>query len=236
MSFESDWDYHFTLPYSVKRMNSRTRRINKMRRKKGIKEISDFFNYGKIYFSNFDSYLEWLKSGDYFCLTSKRNYTLSDRENLLKILNGVRLDLSIPPLSFHNMSSYIAKNYDEECDWFFYDRSKLKSYESKINEVDVIRTRKTTEKSGFVYIVSSDTHNGYLKIGSTIDLKSRLRSYNTSSPHCDFYYVYYKFVDDRLYFENLLLKKFSNNIINGEWVDCSENKVIEEIDKLTCTC
>jgi len=51
-------------------------------------------------------------------------------------------------------------------------------------------------KSGYVYIISNPAHSGWLKIGVTEDIKSRLHTYQTSDPKRAYKIEYYIFHPD----------------------------------------
>lgn len=46
-------------------------------------------------------------------------------------------------------------------------------------------------ESGYVYIISNSNFPGYYKIGITKDIKKRLNTYQTSSPHRNYKIEYY---------------------------------------------
>ena len=46
-------------------------------------------------------------------------------------------------------------------------------------------------KSGYVYIISNPAHPGWLKVGVTEDIKSRLHTYQTSDPQRAYKVEYY---------------------------------------------
>lgn len=50
------------------------------------------------------------------------------------------------------------------------------------------------QKDGYVYIISNSNFPNYYKVGVTKDIESRLRTYQTSSPHRDYkveHYIYH---------------------------------------------
>ena len=46
-------------------------------------------------------------------------------------------------------------------------------------------------KHGYIYVIINENFHGFCKIGVTLDIKSRLRSYQTSSPHRNYKVVHY---------------------------------------------
>lgn len=51
--------------------------------------------------------------------------------------------------------------------------------------------KSSRKKEGYVYIISNSHFPDYYKIGATQDINSRLRTYQTSSPHRDYKVEYY---------------------------------------------
>lgn len=101
---------------------------------------------------------------------------------------------------------------------FVAERSKeLPQRTSTINA----RGANTIESSGFVYLLIHPIYNGWVKIGSTLDLQKRLSTYQTSDPQRRYQIHSYFAVDDRLAIEKWILyvlgKKYK---ISGEWVNC----------------
>ena len=44
---------------------------------------------------------------------------------------------------------------------------------------------------GYLYVIINDSFPGWVKVGTTKNLKKRLQTYQTSSPHRDYQIVYY---------------------------------------------
>lgn len=231
LSFTDNWYSWIEKDNNFDFLINRINYINSKRIKYDINPIMiiDIIDYMFDKFSNIDNMVKWLKSGDFIKITNLKKESIEDREKLLKIINGVRSDLNIKNLSFHSLPIHIARYYNEDCEVIFTNRSKVKDIESKFIKEKILRIQKTSEKSGYVYIVTSNTFDGYYKIGSTIDLTSRLISYNTCSPFGDFKYVYYKFFYDRVYVEKIIQKKFLDYRMNGEWFQLDINNIINEI-------
>ena len=49
-----------------------------------------------------------------------------------------------------------------------------------------VTAKQTSEKRGFVYIITNPAYPGYVKIGKALDVLSRLNSYHTYSPKRDY--------------------------------------------------
>ena len=77
-------------------------------------------------------------------------------------------------------------------------------------------------RAGFVYAIANPAWPDYVKVGSAIDVIDRLNSYQTSSPHRDYYLVDYYFAHDRLKEEANVHSLYNRN---SEWCLCS----VEEI-------
>lgn len=80
-----------------------------------------------------------------------------------------------------------------------------------------------TVKSGYVYAVTNPSWEGYVKIGSTIDVYDRLQCYQTYSPHRDYKLVGYVFSEERLKLERLIQNQFPDR--KCEWIDTDESSV-----------
>jgi len=85
-------------------------------------------------------------------------------------------------------------------------------------------------KEGFVYAIGNPAWKGYVKIGSAIDVMDRLKSYQTSSPHRDYYLIDYYFSHNRLLEESNLHKTFDER--NSEWCKVSEKEIKEKFKNL----
>lgn len=76
---------------------------------------------------------------------------------------------------------------------------------------------------GFVYAVRDPAHPKFIKIGSSIDVRRRVKQYHTYSPDRNAYLVESVFSYNRLLLEKDVLAKFP--VKKGEWVEASEDKV-----------
>lgn len=77
-------------------------------------------------------------------------------------------------------------------------------------------------KEGYVYAVHNPAWKDYVKIGCSIDVYDRLKSYQTSSPLRDYQLVGYVFSDNKLSLEKEIHEKFERN---GEWVKTDPTKI-----------
>lgn len=73
-------------------------------------------------------------------------------------------------------------------------------------------------RAGLIYLIENEVYPDYYKVGMTIDLNSRLRSYQTYDPLQRFKVVKYDFVLDRILAEKKILNhpKIFNE--DGEWI------------------
>ncbi len=93
------------------------------------------------------------------------------------------------------------------------------------------RNAKFTQlKSGLVYIIENPQFLHHYKIGMTIELQSRLDTYQTYDPYRQFKIVKYEFVLDRSLTEKKLLSHPDITKECGEWV--SKANAIEVFEKI----
>lgn len=85
-------------------------------------------------------------------------------------------------------------------------------------------------KSGLVYMIGNDCFPNHYKIGMTIDLNSRLESYQTYDPYRNFKIVKYDFVLDRVLTEKKLLGHPFITKEQGEWI--LKSNAIEIFEKI----
>jgi len=85
-------------------------------------------------------------------------------------------------------------------------------------------------KEGMVYLIANPAWPDYLKIGMTIDLDSRLSSYQTYDPFQKFYIQHYEFVLNRKEAEKKMLQDFDLHGEKGEWIKYSSaNQIIKTV-------
>ncbi len=78
--------------------------------------------------------------------------------------------------------------------------------------------------SGYVYVIWVD---GYFKVGASKDIKKRLRTINTHTPHEITVYAIFQ-VSDMFALEGLLHGRYSKYRVKGEWFKASK-KLSSEI-------
>jgi len=115
--------------------------------------------------------------------------------------------------------------------------SNLKAHQNRINpciKVDLLKENlqlkkqleeyikndiTLTEKYGYIYVCTTNVYNNkdIYKIGQTIDLKSRLSSYNTGSISNDKYYYCFNYkCNNYIELEKLIFEKLKEYKLNGE--------------------
>ena len=73
-------------------------------------------------------------------------------------------------------------------------------------------------KAGMVYVIENEVYPDHYKIGMTVDLDSRINSYQTYDPLKRFKVKHYEFVLNRRHTEERILKSFHLDLESGEWV------------------
>lgn len=84
-------------------------------------------------------------------------------------------------------------------------------------------------KEGLVYLIENPSYPEHYKVGMTIDLKSRLNSYQTYDPYKRFSVKHYEFVLNRRDMEKRILNSFSIDVESGEWISKIKSKVFLDI-------
>jgi hypothetical protein len=93
---------------------------------------------------------------------------------------------------------------------------------------------RSSDKRGFVYVVTSPTFPGWVKIGQTMDLQQRLVAFNTHNPHSDFSFAFYHGFLDRALAEKVIHKFFAKKRgPNGEWFQMSVEEARSAILELS---
>lgn len=84
-------------------------------------------------------------------------------------------------------------------------------------------------KEGLVYLIANPAWPEHLKVGMTIDLESRLASYQTYDPFKAYYIKNYEFCLDRKTAEQELLEKLNLHVEEGEWIRHSDSLGVIQI-------
>ena len=88
-------------------------------------------------------------------------------------------------------------------------------------------------KSGYLYIITNPAHEGWVKVGVTSDIKSRLRTYQTSDPSRRYKVEYYIHHPDVYASEKQvkeLMEPFALQIKN-EWYEIPIHMAIPRLDE-----
>ena len=94
-------------------------------------------------------------------------------------------------------------------------------------------TKSSRNKEGYVYIISNDNFPAYYKVGVTNNIKSRLCTYQTSSPLRNYKIEYYIHHPDCYEAEKRIkemMKYFATDIKN-EWYKVSREIAITRVDE-----
>lgn len=89
-------------------------------------------------------------------------------------------------------------------------------------------------KSGYLYIITNESWPNWVKIGTTLDLKKRLHTYQTGSPFRDYKIIYSIHHPDYLEAEKkikAIMKPFASKIKN-EWYCVDLNMAKSKLDEI----
>jgi len=138
---------------------------------------------------------------------------------------------------------YFSSIFDEEGErlfikWLYYGKKKdlmpfyewFEEYmERKKNERELEIIQKKEQKpevrkkyQGYIYVLKS--RNLY-KIGRTNDFQSRMKVYQTENPF-GVKIIFQKFVNDYIKAEQILLKKFKDKKVRGEWFKLDKDDIL----------
>lgn len=100
-----------------------------------------------------------------------------------------------------------------------YRKSKIDSYERALASVLLYSFKNEIKSSiGYLYFIESESHKGYVKIGHSQDVETRLNSYQTCSPHRDYRIVKYLIMKNPEQAEKIALNLLSEKSVGGEWI------------------
>ena len=171
--------------------------------------------------------LEFLK--DYLNIKTKIPDNLPSRFNVTT--NQHRVDSGIK--EFECVSCKKTKSVKE------FDIKKYKKgievYVKSCKRCHKISARKSQfavhNREGFIYIIQNKAWKGYYKIGKAINIKNRLRSYNTSTPFNDFEVLYKIKVKRPGIYEQEIIDEYGEYLAEGqtEWYKLTDKKLKEII-------
>jgi hypothetical protein len=123
------------------------------------------------------------------------------------------------PNSIPNQTiSSTIKLYNKQYSFIQRDLLKIKYKQNNLSAKGI--------KEGFVYAISNPAFPDYVKIGSSIDVYSRLDTYQTSSPYRDYELISYFFSYNRLDDEKQLINSYKHN---GEWCKVAKDDIVDYI-------
>lgn len=102
------------------------------------------------------------------------------------------------------------------------DRQKKEEYEHVVNRPE--EPKKPKHSDGYVYFAKNEDNK--IKIGRTINLKSRMKSLNTSSPHTIDLVAYIK-SSSCVELEELAQEYFLTDNIKGEWFSITKDDMCD---------
>ncbi|EJO9576565.1 GIY-YIG nuclease family protein [Salmonella enterica] len=90
---------------------------------------------------------------------------------------------------------------------------------SALNLIQYKQIHKLPINEGMVYVIGNKAWPNCYKIGMTINVHDRLRSYQTYSPYRDFTLEHYQFYSDRRAVESKIHKFLAPFALEGEWFE-----------------
>lgn len=70
---------------------------------------------------------------------------------------------------------------------------------------------------GHVYVITNPAWPEHVKIGCALNPESRLRNYQTGTPHRDYHLEHFEYFDDRTSAEKELIRRLGVSKAEGEW-------------------
>jgi len=131
------------------------------------------------------------------------------------------------------MKEYERKPIFKICNVCYEEKPVEDFYTNYLSCKECAKAKSRGKKNGYIYIISNPAWKGYYKIGRTVDIHSRMGSYQTSSPHRDYYLEHMSgLFDDLATVENTIYKRFS---FIYEWTTAPLIDLIEFIKTLEIT-
>lgn len=95
----------------------------------------------------------------------------------------------------------------------------LEAIRAQAREELLVKGEQTSLPEGFIYLLTHETHEGWVKAGMTVDYEMRVAVYNTGDPLCRYTYRAIKPVPDRRQAERELLARLGRQATEkrGEW-------------------
>ena len=113
-------------------------------------------------------------------------------------------------------------------------RKELATAVDRIHKDVKVRGIQSVDKNGFIYLIVNPKFSGWVKCGMTINLNTRLNSYNCYDPTGQFRFIATKKVENRRAAERSLLRKVSLTAaaVNGEWFRIDESDCIKIFNEI----
>jgi len=83
---------------------------------------------------------------------------------------------------------------------------------------------------GYLYVITNPAWPSYVKIGRTVNITSRLRSYNTGDPFREYSLHYYRYFVDVCLAERTLAQLYQGSRTQGEWYQIHKEDAANLID------
>lgn len=147
----------------------------------------------------------------------------------------------LPKEGLFSITEDLLRTYVEVYSMFSKGNGKfVYSYARKLAGLTMLKINKQrggnyiTIPEGLIYLISNPAWKNFIKVGMTIDLDDRLKSYQTYSPLMDYKVEKYTFVQDRRKEEKELLKLVPN--YESEWLPISYKERLIELINLKHNC
>jgi hypothetical protein len=98
-----------------------------------------------------------------------------------------------------------------------------------IDNIEPVKGLHNPLKNGIIYLVEHELYDGWIKCGMTVNMKTRIGSYNCNDPLKRFKVVIEKDVNDRRKSESLLKYNLKNasSLSNGEWYRINKDEALK---------
>lgn len=103
---------------------------------------------------------------------------------------------------------------------------------SALNLIQYKQAHKLPVYEGMVYVIGNKAWPNCYKIGMTVNVHERLRSYQTYSPYRDFTLEHYQFYSDRRAVESKIHKFLKPFALEGEWFNITNLEELKSFLKL----
>ena len=147
-------------------------------------------------------------------------------ENIKRTLDLLLYEKLLPDTCLFDITEFHIKKYIEYYSNIHGKGNKKydESYARKLAGLNLLKYKISlgasykNSKEGLIYVIENSAFDGYQKIGMTIDLVQRLKSYQTYDPLKRYRITHYDFVLNRKHTEEKILNSFNVDIESGEWI------------------